>query len=124
MDPREKLDLFGELVVRTLWDRPQEWLEQMLQGKIAAPDSKPMQAQLQHLGEHEQRMLKVVLQEALTTGMHDFLFALVEAHDFEQGIRVESHEENVVELSDGLHGELFGSSGWIARYGKISRLHE
>ena len=55
--------------------------------------------------------------EAIDHGMHDFLFALVDAHDFNKGIEVLVDGQNIVELSDGLHGEPF-VNGWIAKFGK------
>ena len=43
--------------------------------------------------------------------MHDLLVGFVEAHDMEEGIEVFVDGENVVELSDGLHGEQFTENG-------------
>ena len=52
------------------------------------------------------------------TGLHDFLFALQQIADFDNDINVLVDGKNIVEQSDGLHGELFGDNGWFARYSK------
>ena len=52
------------------------------------------------------------------TGLHDFLFALQQIADFDDDIHVVVDGKNIVEQSDGLHGELFGDMGWFARYSK------
>jgi hypothetical protein len=48
--------------------------------------------------------------------MHDLLFALQEESDAEGAVRVYVNGDEVAKLSDGLHGEIFGDDGWIARY--------
>lgn len=55
--------------------------------------------------------------------MHDFLFGLVDAHDFERGLTMTSFGDDVVELSDGVHGEIFGRDGWIALFGDYKEVH-
>ena len=62
--------------------------------------------------------------EALSVGLHDFLFALQEAHDLERGIEVLVDGKNVAELSDGLQGEPCGGEGWIAKFARYPSSEE
>jgi hypothetical protein len=51
--------------------------------------------------------------------MHDLLFAFQEAHDRNTGIEIMVDGKPIAELSDGLHGEIFGETGWIVRYSEF-----
>lgn len=44
--------------------------------------------------------------------IHQFLFAL------EEEIQVRIDDEDIVQLSDGLSGELYGENGWNAQFNK------
>jgi hypothetical protein len=57
--------------------------------------------------------------ELLTQAMTDLLFAFHMSHDANFGIEIMVDGKPLAELSDGLHGELFGKEGWIVRYSKF-----
>ena len=61
--------------------------------------------------------------EALDHGLHDFLLALSESPAVGAGIAVVVDGRNVAEQSDGLHGELFGDSGWFAKFSRHGAGH-
>jgi hypothetical protein len=63
-------------------------------------------------------MLRDLVEHITTTGMHDLLFALQEQADAGGAIRVLVDGNEVARVSDGLHGEIFGEDGWIARYSR------
>ena len=46
--------------------------------------------------------------------MHDFLFALQKIDD----IQILVDGQNIVELSDGIHGEAYSDEGWFAKYSR------
>ena len=50
--------------------------------------------------------------------MHDLLFAFQEHHDCGEGIEIMVEGKPIAELSDGLHGEIFGDEGWMVRFSK------
>ena len=56
------------------------------------------------------------MEDITTVGMHDLLFAFQEATDLEKGISINVNGINPAEVSDGLHGEIFGEDGWIAEF--------
>jgi len=121
MKSARSLDKFGRLVTSSLYDEPLEQLEGLLKKKWKAPALKQLQARLSSLDEDDQRMVRQAVRDCLECAIHSFLFALVEAHDFESGIEVLVDGENVVDLSDGLQGEPPGKNGWIARFSKHTR---
>jgi hypothetical protein len=84
--------------------------------QYAGPPSQ-LQTDLAELSLKQRDVVRRCVISAIDTGLHDFLFGLMEAHDFEKGIEVLADGKNVVELSDGLNGEQFSEAGWIARFG-------
>jgi hypothetical protein len=120
----DALDKFGELVVTQLRDRALEFFDMLAAGKWKAPRLLTLQDELAGLSDEQRRIVRRCVVDAVDVGMHDFLFALVTAHDFDEGIEVLVDGENVVELSDQLNGEQFGENGWIARFGKYSQSGE
>jgi hypothetical protein len=58
--------------------------------------------------------------DAIDTAMHDFLFALQDAHDRELGVEILVDGRNVAEESGMLNGEQLGEGGWIEKYSRYS----
>ena len=56
---------------------------------------------------------------SIDAAIHDFLFAIEEQADFENDIQIIVNEDNIVEMSDGLQGELFTQDGWLEKYSKF-----
>jgi hypothetical protein len=109
---------FGEFIVKNLWDEAIEHHDLLARGHWKAPALQQLQKDLARLTPKQKKIVRQCIIEALGSGLHQFLFALAEAHDFEQGIAVVVDGVNVVEQSDGLHGEPFGPDGWMAKYSK------
>lgn len=55
---------------------------------------------------------------SVDTGICSFLFALGMAHDFKKDVAIVVNGKNILELTDGLHGESYGKEGWNAKYSK------
>lgn len=114
------LDKFGKLVITCLRDNGIEHYDGLARNHWKAPDLQQLQADLATLTDEQRKIVRQCVISAVDTAMHDFLFGLVEAHDFEEGIEVIVDRQNVVELSDGLNGEQFSEDGWIAKFGAYS----
>jgi hypothetical protein len=113
----ESLEKFGAFFVRNFRDRMLHDLEMILQGAWKAPDLQKLQQMVARLGDGDKQMLRELVERLSTTGMHDLLFALQEQADDDAGtIRLLVDGKEVAKLSDGLHGEIFGEEGWIARF--------
>lgn len=115
MDPVEK---FGQLVVAQLRDRAIDHADGLLAGRWKAPGLLPLQTALAELSPNQKELIRRVLKNSLDSGIHDFLFAIGEAHDSQQGIAIIVDGHDVAALSDGLQGEPFGDEGWFAKFSK------
>ena len=112
------LDKFGAFFVQNLRDRMLHKLETLLHGHLKAPDLLKLQSQLSGFSDEQKQVLSGVIEEIITSGMHDLLFAIQEESDADGALKVLVDGEEVAKLSDGLHGEIFGKDGWIARFSK------
>ena len=115
---KEHLDKFGAFFVRNLRDKILDCLETLLAGKSKALEVQELQRKLAQLSEDEKKLVRDLVEDITTDGMHDLLFALQEEADAGGAIRVLVDDKEVAKVSDGLHGELFGDEGWIVRYSK------
>ena len=112
------LDKFGEFFVQNFRDKALQNLQFLFEQKWKAPSLQDLQGRLAALREAERDLVYELVDDILTTAMHDLLFAIQESHDFGEGIEVLVDGKPVAGLSDGLHGEIFCDNGWIKRFSK------
>jgi hypothetical protein len=113
---QDPLGELGELLMTRLRDRGIDYVDALLEKKWKAPSLEKIQADLQLLSPEQQKLVRRAVVSAMDHAVHDFLFALQEAHEKDGRIAVLVDGENVAAKSDGLHGELFGDGGWFARF--------
>ncbi|MGC9944235.1 MAG: hypothetical protein ABSE48_20605 [Verrucomicrobiota bacterium] len=101
--------------MQNLRDKMLHDLEMVLSGSSKAPDLQELQTKLSALTEAQKQTVRELAERLTTAGMHDFLFAI---SDSGGAVRVLVDGQDVAELSDGLHGEIFGDVGWISRFSK------
>lgn len=118
IDPLSKL---GELLIHSLRDKSVEQHEMLLAGKLRGKKIQPLQARVSALSPEQKELLRDVVVDTLDVALHDFLFALQDAHDRGVGIELLVDGSNVAELSGMLQGEPLGPDGWIARFSKFPR---
>ncbi|QDT01339.1 hypothetical protein [Adhaeretor mobilis] len=111
------VDKFGKIVVTKLRDNAIDFFDLASQGHWRAPSLQNLQRELADQTPEQIDLIRRCVIQAIETGMHDFLFALVEANDFEN-VHVMVDGVNVADESDGLHGEQFTEEGWIAKFAK------
>jgi hypothetical protein len=109
------LDKFGEFIAQNLRDKMLHDLEIMLSGSWKAPELQELQTKLSGLTNAQKQTGRDLAERLTTAGMHDLLFAI---SDSGGAVRVLVDGQDVAELSDGLHGEIFGDDGWITRFSK------
>lgn len=114
------VDKFGEFIITRFRDRSIDYFDALAEGLWKAPALKEIQADLATLTEEQRALVRRCVISTLDNGLHDLLFAFVEAHDCEEGIDVIVDGQNVAELSDGLNGEQFSDQGWIAKFGSYT----
>ena len=72
---------FGELIITRLRDNAIEQYDGLAQNRWKAPALQQLQAELASLTDEQRSIVRRCVISAVDTGMHDFLFGLVEAHD-------------------------------------------
>ncbi len=68
------------------------------------------------LGNAEKQLVRELADEIITAGTHDLLFAIEEESDTQGAIKVLVYCEEVTKDSYGMHGDIFGDTGWIVRF--------
>ncbi len=118
----KEMEKLARLVISQLWNQPIEHHDLLAQGHWKAAALHELQTSLAALSEEQKEIVRRCVMEALNVGLHGFLFALQQAHDYKSGIGVFVDGVNAAEISDGLQGEPYGDNGWIEKYGKYPAL--
>jgi hypothetical protein len=113
-----ELDKFGKFFIQNLRDKSLDYLEGLFERKWKAPDLQNLQDRVAAFSPEFKQTVRELVESILTDGMHDLLFAIQENHDCNEGIEILVDGKPVAELSDGLHGEIFGEDGWMVRFSK------
>ncbi|HKB40580.1 MAG TPA: hypothetical protein VKD72_29410 [Gemmataceae bacterium] len=109
---------FGAFVVAKLHDASIDFFDRLAQGHWKAPRLQALQAALATFTDEQRAIVRRSVLAVLETGLHNFLTALDEARYCGEGIAVVVDGCDIAEQSDGLSGELYGETGWLARYRK------
>jgi hypothetical protein len=118
------LDKFGKIIIDNLRDKQIDYFKGLLEDKWKAEELKELQQKLKQFNQEERKILNELIENILTNSIHDFLFSIQENSDLDKGLEILIDNENVVTLSDGLHGEIFGDEGWIQRFSKYKSENE
>ena len=118
MESKMLLDKFGKFIVENLRDKGIDFGEKLLTSKWKAPALQNIQTELNNLSDSQKDIVKQAIISSIDTAMHDFLFALQEVND----VKILVDGENIVGLSDGIHGEAYSDEGWYARYSKFKNI--
>mgnify|MGYP001557793087 CR=1 FL=1 len=112
------LDRLGKLVMQRLRDEPFEFFEKLTQGHWKGPSLQRLHRDLRSLSPEQLQIVRRCVRFAVDEGIHSFLFGLQEACEKEK-LELRIQGDNVLDLTDGLHGELFTEDGWQARFSKF-----
>ena len=118
MKTENQLEKFGKFLVENLRDKGIRKAERLLKDEFRAPALLNLQADLYELLEEQKELVKKTVTICIDSAIHDFLFALQERADFENDIQILVDGQNIVALSDGIHGEAYSDEGWYAKYSK------
>lgn len=113
------LDKFGKFIVQSLRDRAIEQNNQLLRSELAGAAIQELQRRVSLLNSDQKALLHDVVVDLIDTAMHDFLFALQEAHDNDAGIEIVVNGQNIAETSGMLNGEHLGPDGWISKFSRF-----
>jgi len=108
------LDKFGQFLVEHLRDKGIYFGDELLKSQWKAPALQKIQKELGALSDYQRTIIHQTIVLTIDNAIHDFLFALQDTDD----IQICVDGKNIVELSDGIHGESYSEDGWNARYSK------
>ena len=118
MESKQSLDIFGEFLVKNLRDKGIGNTETLLSNKSKSPSNLKIQTEIGQFNEPQKDLIKEIVIKSIDVAIHDFLFSLQELADFENNIQISVNGKNIVELSDGIHGESYSENGWNAKFSK------
>jgi len=122
MSEENNLDKFGKFLVENLRDKGISHAEFLLNNRWKSPALQNIQHELSYLSFSQKETVKKAIISTIDSAIHDFLFALQEQADFDNEIQIIVNEDNIVELSDGIHGEAYSDDGWYAKYSKYETI--
>jgi hypothetical protein len=111
-----ELDKLGEFLMRNFRDSAISKVHSLIERNNKAPSLQILQEDIASLSTSQKELLKRTCTNAIDTGIHDLLFALQEAGENEEGIKILVDEKDASTLSDGLQGEPYGDDGWISKF--------
>ncbi len=110
------VDKFGKFIVENLRDKGINYAEMLIKSLWKAPALLEMQNVIATLNPYQKRAFINAVTQTIDSSIHDFLFALQAQADFENEIQILVDGQNIVELSDGIHGEAYSDDGWFSKY--------
>lgn len=122
MSEENNIDKFGKFLVENPRDKGISHAEFLLNGRWKAPALQNIQYELGYLSIAQKEAVKKAVISTIDSAIHDFLFALQEQADFDNEIQIIVNDDNIVELSDGIHGEAYSDDGWYAKYSKYETI--
>jgi len=122
MSEENNVDKFGKFLVENLRDKGINHAEFLLNGRWKTPALQKIQYELNYLSISQKDAVKKAIISTIDSAIHDFLFALQEQADFDNEIQIIVNDDNIVELSDGIHGEAYSEEGWYAKYSKYETI--
>ena len=118
------LGKFGQFITEKLRDNSIQFAEDVLEGKYKSHRLIALQQRLSTLDENQKRIALDFAKTIIRTGIHDFLFALVERSDIQGDINILVDGKDIIQASDGIHGEAYGEDGWYAKYSKYGEVDD
>lgn len=120
MNNQRVLDKFGRIYMDFVRDNVLEGMEQIIVGKYKGDTGQILQQKIkQNIPDHDE-LLKEIVSSAVDKCLHYTLYMLEEYQD-EMEFLVndeQGNKESLVEISDGICGELYTEDGWIEKYSR------
>ncbi|GJM27033.1 MAG: hypothetical protein DHS20C16_34480 [Phycisphaerae bacterium] len=117
---KEALEKFGAIVIREIRDASIDHWERILDGRMKGQSAKETHARIQIRGQQCQEQLREMIPKIVDTALHHMMCTLETHEDIDLHIQSpKGGVENLRESSDGLAGELYGDTGWIAKFSSV-----
>ncbi|WP_145564826.1 hypothetical protein [Yersinia aldovae] len=109
---KEILDKFGCAVMHMVRDRSIDRFDKIQSGTLKSQRALELHNLLSTFDDKQKDVIKDLITECIDNTIFNFLFMFEEDEDK----KILMSDVNVIEVSDGLSGELFTEDGWISRY--------
>ena len=113
------LDNFGKGLMQYSRDRTLNTASEILQGKIKSPNHKIVGETLQNLTPEERKAVEDLAKLLFNEMFFEFEQFLNEHAEYKLVYSDGESEVDLLDLSDGLFGEMFGDDGWIEKYSEF-----
>lgn len=120
MSDKELLDSFGQEFISNVRDQAIFEFEAMLFGKMKSESAVKLNNELNDFDKNQIDTLKKVVFTSIDNVIYNVLNMLEQNEENMKLLISEDgdNEKNVIEISDGLSGELFTENGWIEKFSK------
>lgn len=119
---KDILDKFGQLLVTYSRDNALEVVEWVLDGKMKSANHSRISALLMDITDEQRKAIHELSVLTFNEVIFNFFEMLEHNPEFQLIYKSDDKCLNLIELSDGLFGELFDEDGWIDRYSKFKEL--
>jgi len=108
-----ELDKFGRIIAEDLRDSILNRYLDIETRHVIPEVQKRFSDELNEFNKEQKQFIRSLITAIVTSGIHDFLFALEEKRE---GIQVLIDGVDLADASDGLQGEIFTEDGWFERF--------
>lgn len=108
----DKLNEFGELYISEVYDKTIKLFEMIVAGKMKGMTAQMAYAKLNSFDEEQKKIVMWFILQSVEKSVHNMLY-MFEEH---RNVKLFYEEQEILELSDGLAGELYSEDGWISRF--------
>lgn len=105
---------FGEIFMEEVRDRTIRVYDKRVNGKMKDISSQELFKEVDKLNDSQRQLLEKMIPQIVDLCLHNMMCMFEEHEDVE----LRMNGENLLELSDGLSGELYTEDGWIQKYSK------
>jgi hypothetical protein len=113
------LDYLGSILVEKVRDASVSDLDMILSGTMKGDDAKGIRSALSALDPSALQGLRAAVPALVDQVLHNLLATIDEVPDLDLVVTHAGQATKASEVSDGLAGELYGSRGWLSRFGRL-----
>ena len=123
MSEQEALEKFGQFLMTKVRDEAITDWRMIADGTMKSQRAQDLRQTLAGVPEDHRSVLLGLVPEIVDTVLHHLMWGLEQEGDIDVAIQVNESEriESLRDASDGLSGELYSDSGWIASFSKESK---
>ncbi|RKZ38974.1 MAG: hypothetical protein DRR00_33750 [Candidatus Parabeggiatoa sp. nov. 3] len=119
MTKDEVLEKFGQILMSEVRDEAIEKYEMIAAGTLKSTPAMELNKKLSSFSDEQLSIVRQLVASSIDDVIYHFLWML-EQHEEDIDMTcsedAESTKENVINISDGLSGELYTEDGWIAKF--------